>query len=68
MNHKHHPRWVRRTAVSKRWLKGFLVVVDEVVVVATTTATPWNFDTKTKVRLSLCAAFSVFAFIYLKFA
>ena len=27
MDDKHHPRWVRRTAVSKRGLKGALVVV-----------------------------------------
>ena len=33
MDDKHHPRWVRRTAVSKRGLKGSLVVV-----VATITA------------------------------
>ena len=45
-----------------------MVVVVAVVVVATTTATPWSFDARTKVRLSLCAAFSVFAFMYLKFA
>jgi len=49
MDDKHHPRWVRRTAVSKRRLKGALVVVVEVVVVATTTATPSTFDTRTKV-------------------
>ena len=29
MDDKHHPRWVRRTAVSKRGLKGALVVVVE---------------------------------------
>ena len=69
MDDKHHPRWVRRTAVSKRGLKGALVVVIEVVVVvATTTATSWNFDTRTKDRLSLCAALGIFAFMYLKFA
>ena len=28
MDGKYHPRWVRRTAVSKRGLKGALVVVD----------------------------------------
>jgi cobalamin biosynthesis protein CobD/CbiB len=33
----HQPRWVRRTAVSKRELKGALVVVVGVVVVVTTT-------------------------------
>ena len=27
MDDKHHPRWVRRTVVSKRGLKGALVVV-----------------------------------------
>jgi hypothetical protein len=27
MDDKHHPRWVRRTAVSKRGLKGSLNVV-----------------------------------------
>ena len=32
MDDKHHPRWVRRTAVSKRGLKGALVVVVEAVV------------------------------------
>ena len=69
MDDKHHPRWVRRTAVSKkRGLKGALVVVIEAVVVATTTATPWNFDTRSRVRLSLCAALGVFAFMYFKFA
>ena len=68
MDDKHHPRWVRRTAVSKRGLKGALVVVVEVVVVVTTTATSWNFDTRSRVRLSLCAALGVFAFIYQKFA
>ena len=40
MNDKHHPRWDRRTAVSKRGLKGALVVADDVVVVATTTVLP----------------------------
>ena len=40
MDDKHHPRWVRRTAVSKRGLKGALVVVVEVVVVATSTVLP----------------------------
>ena len=40
MDDKHHPRWVRRTAVSKRELKGALVVVVEVVVVATSTVLP----------------------------
>ena len=35
MDDKHHPRSVRRTVVSKRGLKGALVVVVEVVVVAT---------------------------------
>ena len=45
-----------------------MVVVDEVVVVATTTATHWNFDTRSKVRLRLCAALGVFAFLYLKVA
>jgi hypothetical protein len=29
MDDKHHPRWVRRTAFSKRGLKGALVVVVE---------------------------------------
>ena len=67
MYDKHHPQWVRRTVVSKRGLKGALVVVIEVVAVATTTATPWNFDTRTKDRLSLCAALGIFAFMYLKF-
>ena len=28
MDDKHYPRWVRRTAVSKRGLKGSLVVVE----------------------------------------
>ena len=37
---KHHPQWVRRTVVSKRGLKGALVVVIEVVAVATTTVLP----------------------------
>ena len=37
----------------KRGLKGALVVVVEVVVVATTTATPSTFDTWTKGHLSL---------------
>ena len=37
IDNKHHPRWGRRAAVSKRGLKGALVVVVEVVVVATTT-------------------------------
>ena len=67
MYDKHPPRWVQRTAVSKRGLKGSLVVV-EMVVVATTTETPWNFDTRTKVRLRLCAALGVVAFMYFKFA
>jgi hypothetical protein len=40
MDDKHHPRWVRRTAVSKRGLKGALVVVVGVVVVVTTTVLP----------------------------
>jgi hypothetical protein len=40
MDDKHYPRWVRRTAVSKRGLKGMLVVVVEVVVVAITTVLP----------------------------
>ena len=53
MDDKHHPRWVRRTAVSKRGLKGALVVVVEVVVVATTTAPPSTFDTRTKGHLRL---------------
>ena len=44
-----------------------VVVIEVVVVVATTTATPWNFDTRTKDRLSLCAALGIFAFMYLKF-
>ena len=52
MDDKHHPWWVRRTAVSKRGLKGALVVV-EVVVVVTTTATPSTFDTWTKGHLRL---------------
>ena len=56
MNDKHHPRWVRRTVVSKRGLKEALVVVVKVVVVATTTATPSTFDTRTKVHLRLCPA------------
>jgi len=68
MDDKRHPRWARRTAVSKRGLKGSLVVVVEMVVVATTTATPWNFDTRSRVRLPLCAALGVFAFMYFKFA
>jgi hypothetical protein len=29
MDDKHHPRWVRRAAISKRGLKGALVVVVE---------------------------------------
>ena len=41
-----------------------MVVVIEAVVVATTTATPWNFDTRSRVRLPLCAALRVFAFMY----
>ena len=45
-----------------------MVVVVEVIVVTTTKATPWNFDTKGRVRLSLCAALGVFAFLYFKFA
>ena len=49
-------------------LKGALFVVIEAVVVATTTATPWNFDTRSRVRLPLCAALGVFAFMYFKFA
>ena len=56
MDDKHHPRWVRRTVVSKRGLKGTLVVVVEVVVVATTTAIPSSFDTWTKFHLSLSSA------------
>ena len=51
----------------KGGLKGALVVVIEAVVVATTTATPWNFDTRSRVRLRLCAALGVFAFMYFKF-
>ena len=31
IDNKHHPRWGRRAAVSKRGLKGALVVVDEVI-------------------------------------
>jgi hypothetical protein len=31
MYDKHHPRWVRRTVVSKRGLKGALVVVDGIL-------------------------------------
>ena len=45
-----------------------MVVVIEAVVVATTTATPWNFDTRSRVRLPICAALGVFAFMYFKFA
>ena len=44
-----------------------MVVVVEVIVVTTTKAKPWNFDTRSRVRLSLCAALGVFAFPYLKF-
>ena len=68
MDDKHHPGRVRRTAVSKRGLKGSLVVVVEVIVVTTTKVTPWNFDTRSRVRLRLCAALGVFAFLWLKFA
>ena len=45
-----------------------MVVVVEAVVVATTTATPRNFDTRSRVHLLLCAALGDFAFMYFKFA
>ena len=57
MDDKHHPRWVRRTAVSKRGLKGSLVVVVEVVEVVTTTATPSTLDTWTKVTYACVLPF-----------
>jgi len=40
MDDKHHPRWVRRTVVSKRGLKGALVGVVKVVEVVTTAILP----------------------------
>ena len=44
-----------------------MVVVLEVIVVTTTAATPWNFDTRAKVRRSLGAVLGALAVMCLKF-
>ena len=56
MNDKHHPGGFDEQRFQKGGLKGALVVVVEVVVVATTTAIPSSFDTWTKFHLSLSSA------------